>query len=41
MIEARSSDRRTDLTRSKDATGRPLVRHRRAPPNRHHKSEVV
>src|SRR6516165_12760565 len=37
-IEPRSSDRGTDRTRSKDATGRPLVRHRRAPPDRHRKS---
>jgi hypothetical protein len=37
-IEARSSSRRTDWTRSKHATGRPLVRHRRAPRNRHRKS---
>jgi hypothetical protein len=40
-IEPRSSDRGTDRTRSKDATGRPLVRHRRAPPDRHHDHEVV
>jgi hypothetical protein len=37
-IEARGSSRRPDRTRSKDATGRPLLRHRRAPPNRHRKS---
>ena len=36
-----SSDRRTGLARSKDATGRPLVRHRRAPPDRHYDHEVV
>ena len=36
-IEARGSDRGTDRTRSKDATARPLLRHRRAPPNRHRK----
>ena len=37
-IEAHGSSRRPDWTRSKDATGRPLLRHRRAPPNRHRKS---
>jgi hypothetical protein len=36
-IEARGSRRRLHRTRSKDATGRPLLRHRRAPPNRHRK----
>jgi len=41
MVEARSSDRRAGLTRSKDATGRPLVRHRRALSDRHHNHEVV
>jgi len=37
-IEARVSDRGAVRTGSKDATGRPLLRHRRAPPNRHRKS---